>query len=295
MDRKHGLGKGLHSLMPQRAASGTPAAAAVAATELGPVTELPLSAIKPNPNQPRREFRDRQLLELAMSISSDGIIQPLIVRKVGTDYELIAGERRLRAAKLAGLDKVPVVVQKIADEKLLEIALIENIQREDLNPIELAAAFERMSSEMGLNHEEIGLRTGKDRATVTNAIRLLQLPADLQQLVSQGKLSPGHARALLKLSSEGAQREAARRAVEEGWTVRQIEERTNNPETTERKKREKPDAPAPDANVKAAIQEMERALGTRVRIFEGGKGKGKIEIEYYSAEDLDRIYTTIAK
>jgi ParB family chromosome partitioning protein len=202
----------------------------------------------------------------------------------------------LRAAKLAGLTKVPVVVQNIKDDRLLEVALIENIQREDLNPMELAIAFQRMATELGLNHEEIGNRTGKDRATISNAIRLLQLPVDIQQMIAERKLTPGHARALLKLISEEAQREAAGFAIAEGWTVRQMEERTSaQAPPPVRKKREVPEAPPLDPNVKAAIDEMERALGTRVRIFDNGKGKGRIEIEFYSSEDLDRIYTAIAK
>lgn len=289
MSKKPALGKGLHSLLPQRPI------AEPKSEVLLPVTELPVDQIHPNPNQPRREFRDQQLLELALSISSEGIIQPLVIRQVGDEYQLVAGERRLRAAKLAGLEKVPVVVQNIPDERLLEVALIENIQREDLNPIELARAFERMSSALGLNHEEIGSRTGKDRATVTNSIRLLQLPEDVQQLLAERKLSPGHARALLKLDNEEAQRELARTVINEGWTVRQIEERTQNGEPAARKKRGAPEPPPLDPNVKAAIDEMERALGTRVRIFDNGKGKGRIEIEFYSADDLDRIYFMIAK
>jgi ParB family transcriptional regulator, chromosome partitioning protein len=293
MSKNRALGKGLHSLLPQR----QPHPPVGSVSSPGPVTELAIDQVIPNPNQPRRDFRDQQLLELALSISADGIIQPLVVRHVNGTYELIAGERRLRAAKLAGLTKVPVVVQQIKDDRLLEVALIENIQREDLNPMELAGAFERMATELGLNHEEIGNRTGKDRATISNSIRLLQLPADVQQLIAERKLTPGHARALLKLPSEQAQREAAHLAIAEGWTVRQMEERTSEQAPPPvRKKREAaaPAAPA-DPNVKAAIDEMERALGTRVRIFDNGKGKGRIEIEFYSAEDLDRIYGAIAK
>jgi ParB family chromosome partitioning protein len=257
-------------------------------------TELPLEAIRPNPNQPRKEFRQEQLLELALSISRDGIIQPLVVRKRGDEYELVAGERRLRAAKIAGLEKVPVVVQNIADERLLEVALIENIQREDLNPIELAIAFERMATELGLNHEEIGARTGKDRATITNSIRLLQLPKELQDMVARREISSGHARAILKLRSEGEQKELAQRILKDGWTVRQAEGYSPPGGGGKSPKAEpEPDVPV-DPNVKAAIAEMERALGTRVRITEKGAGKGKIEIEYYSNEDLDRIYTLIA-
>jgi ParB family chromosome partitioning protein len=287
MQKKPALGKGLSSLLPRPAAA---AAAAPAAAPM-PITELRIDQIQTNPNQPRKEFRQDQLLELALSITRDGIIQPLLVRRVGDGYELVAGERRLRAAKMAGLDKVPVVVQSVADDRVLEIALIENIQREDLNPIELAVAFERMANELSLNHEEIGARTGKDRATITNAIRLLQLPEELRDMVARRELSPGHARAVLKARTGEEQKALAAKILSEGWTVRQAEANTGKPKAEKTEK-----APAEiDPNVKAAIDEMERALGTRVRILEKSPGKGKIEIEYYSSDDLDRIYTIISE
>lgn len=291
MSRNRALGKGLSSLLPRpQTAHGQPQQQHQPAS----VTELPLGAIQTNPNQPRKDFRQDQLLELALSISRDGIIQPLVVRRVGGRYELVAGERRLRAAKIAGLEKVPVVVQSIADERMLEVALIENIQREDLNPMELAVAFNRMANELNLNHEEIGSRTGKDRATITNSIRLLQLPSELQEMVAKRDLTSGHARAILKLQDQSEQKELAHRIVKEGWTVRQAEAYTPSAIKTQRAaKSDGTDAP-PDPNVKAAIEQMERALGTRVRILEKGPGKGKIEIEYYSSDDLDRIYTLIA-
>jgi ParB family transcriptional regulator, chromosome partitioning protein len=302
MNKNRALGKGLSSLLPRSQAtpaSAPPLALGPSAPAVAPlpVTELPIDAIQANPSQPRKDFRQGQLLELAVSITRDGIIQPLVVRTIGKKsdapkYELVAGERRLRAARLAGLEKVPVVVQQISDERLLEVALIENIQREDLNPIELAIAFGRMASELSLNHEEIGARTGKDRATITNSIRLLQLPQELQELVAKRELSAGHARAVLKLHSEADQRELAKRIIAEGWTVRRAESYT--PPVGEAKSA-KAAAPGPvDPNVKAAVQEMERALGTRVRIQEKSPGKGKIEIEYYSSDDLDRIYNLIS-
>jgi ParB family chromosome partitioning protein len=296
MNKNRALGKGLSSLLPRSQA----AAAVAAALAVNPepqlpaaVTELPIDAIRTNPNQPRKEFRQAQLLELAVSITRDGVIQPLVVRKVGDAYELVAGERRLRASKLAGLEKVPVVVQEISDERLLEIALVENIQREDLNPIELAIAFGRMASELNLNHEEIGVRTGKDRATITNSIRLLQLPTAIQEMVTKRELSPGHARAILKIQDESTQLEVAQKIIAEGWTVRKAESYT--PPSTERKASKAAFTPeAADPNVRAAVQEMERALGTRVKIHERSPGKGKIEIEYYSTDDLDRIYNLIS-
>ena len=287
MSKKPALGKGLSSLLPAREKHESEPEQLVLAT----IPELPVQEIQLNPNQPRREFRDVQLQELAESIRHDGIIQPLVVRRLESGYQLVAGERRLRAAKLAGLDKVPVVVQEIADDRLLEIALVENIQREDLNPIELAHAFERLSADLGLNHEDIGRRTGKDRATITNSIRLLQLPPDLQQLVADRKLSPGHARALLKLKTEEEQRNMATQAIAEGWTVRTIENAAQRPERL----RKKSEPAEPDPNLKSATDELERTLGTKVRISSAKSGQGKIEIEYYNLDDLNRIYFHITR
>jgi ParB family chromosome partitioning protein len=247
--------------------------------------------IDPNPAQPRRVFQSERLAELAQSIRVSGIIQPLVVRKAGDRYQLVAGERRWRAAKLAGMGQVPVVVREIPDDHLLEITLIENIQREDLNPIEAAVAFERLGKDLALSAEEIGRRTGKDRTTIVNSLRLLQLPADIQQLVAERRLSAGHARCLLSLPSGDLQREVAEKAVAQGWSVRQTERTTQR--MMEGRKPKHVDEMASDPNVRAAIREMERVLGTKVRIVEKAKHKGRIEIEYYSAEDLNRIYAEI--
>ncbi len=296
MSKKPALGKGLSSLLPART-HREPEATPVPAREEAPATptSLPVEAVQVNPNQPRRAFREQQLTELADSITQDGIIQPLIVRRIGETYQLVAGERRLRAAKLAGLERVPVVVQDIPDDRLLEVALVENIQREDLHPIELAQAFERLSTELGLNHEEIGKRTGKDRVTITNAIRLLQLPVDLQELVADRKLSPGHARALLKLKSEEQQRAMALKAVAEGWSVRAIEAASQKPAPGEQIRTILLTPMSPDPNLVSATDELERALGTKVRISETKGGKGRIEIEYYSLDDLNRLYFYITR
>ena len=279
------LGKGLGALLPTRPPALTP--------ENRPedAVALPVDSIDPNPFQPRRLFQAERMAELAQSIRANGIIQPIVVRRSSDRYQLVAGERRWRAAKLAGLTHVPVVVQQIPDERLLEVTLVENIQREDLNPIETAIAFERMMSELSLNAEEIGQRTGKDRTTIVNAVRLLQLPQDLQQLVAERRLSAGHARCLVSLPTPDLQREVAERAVAQGWSVRQIERTTQR--MLEGRKAKHVDEVDGDPNVKAAIQELERVLGTKVRIVEKAKQKGRIEIEYYSADDLDRIYTTI--
>lgn len=280
------LGKGLGALLPTRPSVQpmTPG------FEESPQT-VPIESIDPNPLQPRRIFQPERLEELAQSIRSNGIIQPLVVRRAGDRYQLVAGERRWRAAKLAQIARIPVVIREIPDERLLEITLIENIQREDLNPIETAVAFERMMRELVLNPEQIGQRTGKDRTTIINLVRLLQLPEDLQQLVAERRLSAGHARCLLSLPTIQLQREVAEKSVAQGWSVRQIERTTRR--MMEGRQPKHVDEVDTDPNVKAAIQEMERVLGTRVRIIEKAKQKGRIEIEFYSNEDLDRIYSAI--
>ncbi len=283
--RRKALGKGLSALLPERPQAPSAEEAA------GAILRIPIDAISPNPLQPRHVFEPEKLAELAQSIRANGIIQPLIVRRRGPEhYELVAGERRWRAARMAGLDMVPALIQDLADERLLEITLIENIQREDLNPIELAQAFDRMARELQLSHEEIGRRTGKDRSTVTNMLRLLRLPEEVQVLLAERRLSPGHARALLGLPSADEQVELARKAVKQGLSVRQVErlvqKRTQPPEEDGKRKRQ-------DPNVRAAAEEMERVLGTRVRIVEKSAQRGRIEIEYYSQEELDRIYNHI--
>jgi len=286
---RRALGKGLTALLPTRPT--TPAADTPHAGPGEVVAQLPIDAIEPNPLQPRHTFQSERLEELAQSIRANGIIQPIVVRRHAERYQLVAGERRWRAARLAGITRVPAVIQEIPDGRLLEITLIENIQREDLNPIETAVAFDRLARELHLSNDEIGLRTGKDRSTITNLIRLLQLPPDLQQLVAERRLSAGHARCLLTLPTPELQREVAEKSVAQGWSVRQVERLTQRM-MEDRKPKTVAEAQA-DPNVKAAIQELERVLGTKVRIVEKAKQKGRIEIDYYSAEDLDRIYSTI--
>lgn len=280
---KRALGKGLSALLPARGAAAPPA-------ESG-LLSLPIEKIEPNPVQPRSVFQADRLNELAQSIRENGIIQPLVVRRHGDSYQLIAGERRWRAARLAGLARVPAVVQDFAEDRLMEIALVENIQREDLNPIEVAQAFERLNKQFKLSHEQIAQRTGKDRTTVTNLLRLLKLPGDIQVMLAEHRLSMGHARALLGLENPENQIEVAGRIASEGLSVRQVErlvQRMNEPRDP------KPaEEAALDPNVRAAIQELERTLGTRVRIVSKSDQRGRIEIDYYSLEDLTRIYETI--
>lgn len=212
------LGRGMHTLLGNRT-QAPPQEAGEGKADL----TIAIDTIDPNPLQPRRVFQAERLSELAQSIRTNGIIQPLVVRKLGDRYQLVAGERRWRAAKLAELDEVPVVVRDIPDERLLEITLIENIQREDLNPIETAAALARMGAELKLTPDEIGRRTGKDRTTIINFTRLLQLPSDIQQLIADRRLSAGHGRCLLSLPSVEHQREVAEKAVTNAWSVRQTE------------------------------------------------------------------------
>ena len=286
------LGKGLNALLSTR----TQAPAAPAPPPFEPARpedaqSVPIDSIDPNPLQPRRIFQAERLAELAQSIRENGIVQPLVVRRSGDRYQLVAGERRWRAAKLAELKIVPVVVRDIPDDRLLEITLIENIQREDLNPIETAVAFDRLGQELNLSAEQVGQRTGKDRSTVLNFTRLLQLPPDLQEMLADRRLSQGHARSLLSLPSAELQREVAQKAVAHGWSVREMERTTQK--MIEGRQPKHVDEVATDPNVRAAIHELERALGTRVRIVEKARRGGRIEIEYYSQEDLDRIYGMI--
>jgi ParB family chromosome partitioning protein len=256
-----------------------------------PTTEVDVDAIVPGPMQPRTHFDEGALEGLADSIRSQGVIQPLLVRRRGDRYELIAGERRWRAARLAGLAKVPVVVKDVADKDLLEIALIENIQRENLNAIEEAQAYQRLIDTVGLTQEALAARVGRDRSYITNYLRLLKLPEDLQQLVVEGRLSTGHARTILGLSHIDLQRKIARQVIDGGLSVRATEhlvrkavDGTAPPKT----------ASAVDPNIRAAETKLRRALGTQVRIVQlRGEGQGKVEISFFSNQDLDRIYNLL--
>jgi ParB family transcriptional regulator, chromosome partitioning protein len=292
-DQRKALGKGLSALLPSRPAT-RPEPKVVEEHAPKTIHSLPIDAIEPNPVQPRSVFVSDRLNELAQSIRVNGIIQPLIVRKAGDHYQLVAGERRWRAARLAGLSEVPVVVQDFATDRLLEVALIENIQREDLNPIEVAHALERLAREHNLSHEAIGERTGKDRTTVTNLIRLLRLPTEIQLLVAEHQLSMGHARAILGLPSEDLQKEVAQRAAAQSLSVRQVERLIQG--ITSKREPDSPESakePNYDPNVAAATRELEATLGTRVRIVPQGATRGRIEIEYFTSDDLDRIYNLI--
>ena len=296
--QRKALGKGLAALLPNRSvapvAQPQPAASVEFVSAAGPPpppTLLPVNAIQANPLQPRTVFQVERLNELAASIKVNGIIQPLIVREYQGTYQLIAGERRWRAAQLAGLAEVPVVVHNIADPEMLQVALIENIQREDLNPIETAHAYERLARELGLSQEEIGHRTGKDRTSITNTLRLLKLPQQVQLLLAEHRLSMGHARALLGLNTPEEQIQLGEKTAEQGLSVRQVEALVQ--ERTSDKPKQAKRVPHVDPNVKAATEDLERALGTRVRIVELSENRGRIEIEYYSQDELDRLFQHI--
>ncbi len=281
------LGKGLSALLP---ANKSHAPTTITSPSTGAL-DLPIDQIEPNPLQPRTTFQADRLAELAQSIRENGVIQPLVVRRVGDRFQLVAGERRWRASRLAGLKTVPVVVQEFAEKRLMEVALIENIQREDLNPIEVAHAFERLHKDYSLSHDDIARRTGKDRTTVTNMLRLLKLPGDIQLLLAERRLSMGHARAILGLPTPELQIQVAEKAASEGMSVRQVERlvqkmsEPREPKTVEEVQL--------DPNVKAAIEQLERVLGTKVRIVQKSEQRGRIEIDYYSMEDLTRIHEVI--
>lgn len=278
MTRK-ALGRGLSALLPERIPSA-------GADEL---MELDIDRVVPNENQPRSTFHEDKLEELAQSIREVGVMQPIVVRRVGPNYQIIAGERRWRAAQRAGLTRIPAVVKEVPDEKVLELALIENIQREELTPIEEAHAYQRLMEEMGWTQEELAAHVGKDRATVSNMVRLLRLPLDVQKLVEDRVISMGHARALLSLNNDALQRKLAQVIAEKQLSVRDAEalvKRAIKGETVVAPTAERP----VDPNVKAAEDRLSKTLNTKVRIAAKGRG-GSIEIEYYSAEDLDRIYS----
>lgn len=270
-----GLGKGLNALITSNLIE-----------EGEQVKEVSVSEIRPNPYQPRKEFEPAAIEELAQSIKEHGIIQPLIVRKSIKGFELVAGERRLRAAKLCGLKQVPVVVKAYTDQQLMEIALIENLQRENLNPLEEAEAYEKLIAHHDYTQDQLAQRIGKSRPHVANMLRLLQLPETIRKMVSTAELSMGHARALLAVTKEQVQQQLAKDVVEKGLSVRQLEELVKQLNVSRETKKKKS---AKNEPVLVEIEQRLRSLfGTSVKIKKGTK-RGKIEIDFYSQEDLQRI------
>lgn len=282
MTTRKALGRGLGALL---SAEGT-------ATAREDTNEIPIDLIDPGTLQPRFVFDDAKLDDLAQSITANGVVQPLLVRRKGARYELIAGERRWRAAQRAGLTSVPVVVRNVTDDKVLELALIENIQREDLNPIEEARAYRKLIETLGLTQETVAERVGRDRSYVTNYLRLLKLPDDLQELLQVGRLSTGHARALLGAEHVDVQRRLARKVIEQDLSVRATErlvKQTTEARPARAKAIIKPEEA--DANIRAAETKLRRRFGTQVRIVQSrGEETGKIELEFYNQGDLDRLY-----
>lgn len=253
--------------------------------------EIDIDLIKPNSEQPRTRFAETALEELAQSIRENGIIQPVVLRPSGNGFELIAGERRWRAAQRAELRKIPAVIREVTDEKKLELALIENIQRQELNPIEEAKAFKRLIEIFGLTQEKLAERIGKDRVLIANHLRLLKLPEDIQVLVEERKISAGHARAILSIVEIGEQRRLAREVIDRSLSVREAERIAKRINGLSGKSTSKDAKKEPDANIKAAEVKLQRRLGTKVEIVPNAKNQGgRIEIEYYGNTDLHRIY-----
>lgn len=281
MTRK-ALGRGLSALLRE-----------VETTATG-LEQVALDLIDPNPFQPRRAFADAGLKELADSIRASGLVQPVLLRRADGRYQLIAGERRWRAARLAGLEAVPAMVRDVRDREALELALTENLLREDLNPLDVAHGLASLQEKHGLTHEEIAARLGLTRTVVSNTVRLLRLPPEVQAMLAGGEISAGHARALVALKDARAQLELARLIVEKGLSVRQTEEFVAASDWRPRARKGSTPASKLDPNVRAAVLEMERTLGTRVRIV-GNAKRGRIEVKYFSAEDLNRIYEWIVR
>lgn len=257
--------------------------------------EIDIDLIRPNPEQPRTRFTDASLDELAQSIAVNGVVQPIVVRKSGVGYEIVAGERRWRAAQRAGLRKIPAAIKEVSDDKLLELALIENIQREELNPIEEANAYRKLIDIIGLTQEAVASSVGKDRTLIATSLRLLRLPEDIKKLIEEGKLSAGHGRALLLTDDVVVQRRIARAIIEKSLSVRETERAVKSAGQPRRKSILKSTIAAKkDPNFAAAETKLRRRLGTNVNIIPNANGTGgRLEVEYYNQEDLDRIYQTI--
>ena len=278
VEKRPALGRGLSALIPD-----TPAPAAPAQAER--TLDVDSDLLRPNKFQPRTQMDDERIDDLARSIRANGIIQPIIVRKVEQGYEIIAGERRWRAAQRAGLHRVPVVVRDIPEDRLLAVALIENVQREDLNPIEEAHAYRRLADEFHLTQEQIADAVGKDRSSIANIVRLLRLPQEVRGNVASNALSMGHARAILALADEAAQLRLARDVIARSLSVRETEALVKKAAAPEEKKPEK----KIDVHTRAAEDKLRMSLGTRVRINRKGKG-GRIEIEFVNEDELHRLY-----
>ena len=298
MDKKKGLGKGLSALIGSGMMAGNGGTLQDITSLSGngsreSLLHLDPRTIKSNPRQPRKEFDEETLEELADSIRRDGVQEPVIVRRAGGNYELVSGERRVRAAVMADFEMIPAVCRDVSDRDMLKLGLIENIQREDLNPIDLAHAYHDLIQELKWTQEQLADEVGKKRVTVTNTLRLLNLPADIQAFVLDGALTMGHARALLAIDKPAVQRAAAQKIIREGLSVRQAErlagQKIDEPEA------KKPRPPErKDPNIAALEDDLRRRLGTKVTIRASKKNRGKIEIEFFNLNDLERILAVIS-
>ncbi|MCP3775178.1 ParB/RepB/Spo0J family partition protein [Paenibacillus sp. MZ04-78.2] len=277
MSRKIGLGKGLDALLP-----------ALSINEDDKVVEIPLAQLRPNPYQPRRNFNDETIQELADSIKEHGVIQPIIVRSVLKGYEIIAGERRFRASQVCGKPTIPAVVKKFNDQQVMEIALIENVQREDLNALEIAIAYQALIDQFKLTQEELSLKVGKSRSHIANFLRLLQLPEEVKEYVSRGTLSMGHAKAIVGLKDKTVIKALADTAIKEQWSVRELEEEVKKLEEKADSKKMKPKPKRKDPYINQLEESLREMYRTTVKI-KHSNNKGKIELLYYSKDDLDRL------
>jgi ParB family chromosome partitioning protein len=275
--KKYNLGRGLDALIPK-------------GDNLEGYIVASINELKPNMFQPRKDFDEKTISELASSIKEKGILQPLVVRTISGGYEIIAGERRWRAAQRAGITRVPIIIKEATDREVLELALIENLQREDLNPIEEAVAYQQLIDEFELTHEDVSRQIGKDRSTITNQLRLLKLPEEAKKALIAGDITAGHARAILSIESSAEAREALKAIQKQKLSVRKTEQLIQN--ISKRKKKDaKPRSD--DMYIRQITDELKKSLSTQVRIV-GKQGKGKIEIDYYSNEELERL-TSILK
>ena len=281
--KRKALGKGLSALLPE-----------VPEPSGGELLEIDIKRIDPNPHQPRQRMEPAKLQELARSLQQDGLMQPLVVRKTGSRYQLIAGERRWRAARMAGLTRVPAVVREVEDDRLLELALIENVQREDLNPIEEAGAYRRLVADLGLSQEQVADKVGKDRSTVANLLRLLRLPEPIRSAIARQELSSGHARPLLAIPDATAQVQIAREIIGKGLSVREVERLVKAYSKAAKPAKKETGGAKTDPNTREAEDKLRIALGTKVRIARKGRG-GQMEIAFYSEEELGRIYEILLR
>ncbi|WP_426450396.1 ParB/RepB/Spo0J family partition protein [Paenibacillus sp. S-38] len=275
---KRPLGKGLDALLP-----------ALSINEDDKVVEIPLAQLRANPYQPRRNFNDETIQELADSIKEHGVIQPIIVRSVLKGYEIIAGERRFRASQKCGLATVPAVVKKFTDQQVMEIALIENVQREDLNAMEIAIAYQALIDQFSLTQEELSVKVGKSRSHIANFLRLLQLPEEVKNYVSRGTLSMGHAKAIAGLKDKKVMKALADTAIKEQWSVRELEEEVKKLEEKSDSKKVKQKQKRKDPYINELEESLRETYRTTVKIRHGNSNKGKIELLYFSKDDLDRL------